>query len=133
MCVAGVLLGTQIAQLGLVARTFGAAQLGDPDPLLSRLYSRFRLEHALVGGTALLGTAIAILVAVFASWASDGYAALRHDHPALVGLALAGLGVQVIFTAFLVSIVGRPVAVSIAPPIEPAWTHVEDGEPTLVP
>jgi glycosyltransferase involved in cell wall biosynthesis len=133
VCVAGVLLGTQIAQLGLVARTFGAAQLGDPDPLLSRLYSRFRLEHALVGGAALLGTAIAILVAVFASWASDGYAALRHDHPALVGLALAGLGVQVIFTAFLVSIVGRPVAGSIPPPIEPAWTHVEDGEPTLVP
>ncbi len=133
VCLGAVLLGAQIAQLGLVARTFGAVQLGDPDPLLTRLYGRFRLEHALVAGTALLGTGVAVLVGVFVVWSRDGYGELRHDHPALAGLGLAVLGVQVIFTAFLVSIVGRPVASPVAPPSEPSeWAHVEDGEPTLV-
>jgi len=33
-----------------------------------------------------------------------------------------------------VSIVGRPVVGLSVPPSEPpAWAHVEDGEPTLVP
>ena len=133
VCVAGVLLGAQIAQLGLVARTFGSAQLGDPDPLLARFYRRFRLEHGLMGGAALLAIGAAVLVWVFATWAADGYGELRHAHPALVGLALAILGVQVVFTAFLVSIVGRPVAGASPPPGEPAPSAgIEDEEPTLV-
>ena len=133
LCVAMLLLGTQIAQFGLVARTFGAVQLGDPDPFLTRLYHRIRLEHALLGGAVVLAMGLVVLVAVFATWAAGGFGELTHDYPAVIGFALTGLGVQTIFTAFLVSIVGRPPAVSqplaggVALPAE-----MERGETSLV-
>ena len=73
LCVAMLLLGTQIAQFGLVARTFGAVQLGDPDPFLTRLYHRIRLEHALLGGAVVLAMGLVVLVAVFATWAAGGF------------------------------------------------------------
>ena len=133
LCVAMLLLGTQIAQLGLVARTFGAVQLGDPDPFLTRLYHRIRLEHALLGGAVVLAMGLVVLVAVFATWAAGGFGELTHDYPAVIGFALTGLGVQTIFTAFLVSIVGRPPAVSqpLAGGVRlPA--EMERGETTLV-
>ena len=86
VCLAGVLLGTQIAQLGLVARTFGAAQLGDPDPLLSAPAASGWSTRSSGHGAPRHWVAILVRRRL---WASDGYGALRHDHPALVGLALA--------------------------------------------
>jgi hypothetical protein len=124
LCVCVLLVGAQIAQLGLVARTFGAVQLGDPDPLLTRLYRRFRLEHALAAGAVLLAAGVTVLVAVFASWIADDFGELAHAHPAVIGFALTAFGVQVIFTGFLVSIVGRPISAS-PPPVRDPTAEVE--------
>ena len=45
-----MLLGTQIVQLGVFARTFAAPHLGEPDPLLERARGRMRMEHGLMLG-----------------------------------------------------------------------------------
>ena len=73
------------------------------------LFRRFTVEHALLAGALLLGVGLVALVTIFASWATGGFGELRHEHQAVLAFALAGLGIQVIFTAFLVAIVGRPV------------------------
>ena len=109
-CVALALLGAQVAQFGLVARTFGAVQLADPDALLAWLYRRFRLEHGLAGGLALVLVGGALVAWAGFSWARSGFGTLPHAYAGVVGFGLACLGVQTIFTAFLVSIVGRPVS-----------------------
>ncbi|MFN8224475.1 MAG: glycosyltransferase family 2 protein [Gaiellales bacterium] len=115
LSVALLLLGVQIASFGLVARTFGMAQLGDRDMLLERLFGRFRLEHALIAGATALAIGLLGLSAVFAIWATEGFGVIRHEHQAVLSFALAGLGVQLIFTGFLVAIVGRPAHGEAAP------------------
>jgi glycosyltransferase involved in cell wall biosynthesis len=47
-CIAAVLLGMQIVQLGIFARAFAAAHLGETDTLIERAYGRLRLEHGLL-------------------------------------------------------------------------------------
>ena len=100
------LVGGQVLQLGLFARTYAILYLGDRDPLLPRLWGKVRLEHGLLlgGGVALAG--MAIIAGIFIEWASGGFGALGREHLALLGLTLTGLGVQAIFGAFFLSVLG---------------------------
>ena len=94
-----VVVGAQIVQLGLYARTYAAIYLGDPEPLLERAWRRFRLEHGL-----------AISSVVFALGAALTTVAHLNDVPdpalGLLGLTLISLGVQGAFSSFFLSILG---------------------------
>ena len=54
--VALTLIGAQVIQLGVFARTYARVRIGEHDPLLDRLGRRLKLEHGLLvgGGLALL-------------------------------------------------------------------------------
>jgi len=92
-------VGGQVIQLGLFARTYAALYLGEDEPLLERAWRRFRLEHGLVVATivTLLGLAIA-LVANF-----DG---VPDPSLGLLGATFVALGIQGLFGAFFLSILG---------------------------
>jgi hypothetical protein len=49
---------------------------------------------------------IGVLVAIFAEWASGGFGALGRAHEALFGMTLVGLGVQILFGSFFLSVLG---------------------------
>lgn len=102
------LLGTQIGQFGLFARTYASVQLDEPDALLERLHRRFRLEHGLLVGAVATVAGLAILAVIFVGWARSGFGALGHEYAAILGFTLAGVGVQTVFGSFLISILGRP-------------------------
>ncbi len=102
------LLGTQIGQLGLFARTYATVQLGEPDALLERLYRRFRLEHGLLVGALTTLVGFGVLAVIFVGWARSGFGALGHEYAAILGFTLAGVGVQTVFASFFISILGRP-------------------------
>jgi glycosyltransferase involved in cell wall biosynthesis len=115
------LVGAQIVQLGLFARTYALLYLNEQDPLLERAWNKVRLEHGLLLERAwskvrlehglLLGAALVlfgggVLVAIFAEWASGGFRALGRVHEALFGMTLVGLGVQTLFGSFFLSVLG---------------------------
>jgi glycosyltransferase involved in cell wall biosynthesis len=102
------LLGTQIGQLGLFAKTYATVQLGESDALLERLYRRFRLEHGLLVGALTTLVGFAVLAVIFVGWARSGFGALGHEYAAVLGFTLAGVGVQTVFGSFFISILGRP-------------------------
>jgi hypothetical protein len=97
------LVGAQVLQMGVFARTYAVLYLGDSDPLLKRLW-RIRLEHGLLLGTALILTGGTILVAIFVEWARNDYGVLAREHESLLGLTLVGLGFQVVFASFFLSV-----------------------------
>ena len=68
-----ILLGMQVVQLGIFARAFAAAHLGETDRFVERAYGRLRLEHGLAGGGLLLLAGIVTLLAIFVSWAIGGF------------------------------------------------------------
>jgi glycosyltransferase involved in cell wall biosynthesis len=106
--VALTLIGAQVVQLGVFARTYARVQIGERDPLLERLGRHLRLEHGLIVGSVLILLAVAGLTAVAIEWASDGFGALgRAYETALLATAL-GLGIQIVFGAFFLALLTMP-------------------------
>ena len=98
------LVGAQVLQLGLFARTYAVLYLGDSDPLLERCWKRLRLEHGLLAGAALFVAGGSVLGWIFFDWWSSDFGVLAREHQALFGLTLVGLGLQVMFASFFLSV-----------------------------
>lgn len=128
--VAMTLIGAQIVQLGLFARTYAVTHFGERDELLERLWPKIHLEHGLLLGLALTVAGVALLLAVFVRWAGARFGALADEYPTALGVTLVGLGVQTIFGSFFIGLLtmrsdrddaatGSPIVVG-----EPASRHV---------
>jgi cation transporter-like permease len=92
--------------LGLVARAYSVHHLGDEDRLFERYDGKVRLEHGLLAGAAIFLAGFAIGVAVLVTWINRGFGALGEERLAVLSLTLIVVGMQVVFTSFLLSIVG---------------------------
>src|SRR5437660_688834 len=102
--VALTLMGAQVVQLGVFARTYALTHYGEHDTLLERLRHSIRLEHGLLFGLGLVLTGAGVLVAVFVRWARAGFGALGDEYPTALGVTLFGLGVQTIFGSFFIGL-----------------------------
>jgi len=100
------LVGAQIVQLGLFARTYALLYLNEHDPLLERAWSKVRLEHGLLLGAALVLFGGGVLVLIFSEWASGGFRELGREHEAVFGMTLVALGMQTLFGSFFLSVLG---------------------------
>lgn len=102
------LIGAQVIQLGVFARTYARVRIGEVDPLLDRIRRHLSLERGLLVGGLLAALAFAGLVAVAVEWAAHGFGALgRAYETALLATAL-GLGIQIVFGAFFLALLTMP-------------------------
>jgi glycosyltransferase involved in cell wall biosynthesis len=106
--VALTLIGAQVIQLGVFARTYARVRIGESDPLLDRLGRGLRLEHGLLAGGGFIVLALAGLAAIFAEWASDGFGALGRVYETALLVTLLGLGLQIVFGAFFLALLTMP-------------------------
>ena len=102
--VAATILGAQIVQLGVFARTYAVTRYGEHDPVLERLWGHIRLEHGLLAGFALFAAGAGILIGIFVSWVNHGFGALGHEYATALGFTLVALGVQVVFGSFFIGV-----------------------------
>jgi hypothetical protein len=106
--VALTLIGAQIIQLGVFARTYARVRIGEHDPLLERLSRRLKLEHGLIVGGALVLLALIGLAAIAVEWIADGFGTLgRAYETALLATGL-GLGIQIVFASFFLALLSMP-------------------------
>jgi hypothetical protein len=107
--VAGALLmivGTQVLALGLCAHAYGTYFMGERDPWFDRMRARFRLEHGLALGGALVLAGLAIGAVIVGIWVDRGFGALSEERLALLAASLLIVGIQIFFSSFLLSILG---------------------------
>jgi glycosyltransferase involved in cell wall biosynthesis len=107
--IAGALLmivGTQVLALGLCAHAYGTYYMGDKDPWFDRMRARFKLEHGLLLGGAILFVGLAIGTAILITWIGRGFGELSETRLALIGATLMIVGIQIVFSSFLLSILG---------------------------
>jgi glycosyltransferase involved in cell wall biosynthesis len=100
------IIGAQVSALGVCARVFGVYFLGERDQTFDRLRKRYRLEHGLLLGGALMLIGGVLVIQLLVTWMGHGFGALAQDNVAVVAGTLMILGVQVFFTSFLLSILG---------------------------
>jgi glycosyltransferase involved in cell wall biosynthesis len=98
--------GAQVVGLGVGARAYGVHHLGERDRLFERLDGRIGLEHGLLAGFVLLLAGFGIGLGVLITWINRGFGALGDERLAVFSLTLIVVGLQVVFTSFLLSIVG---------------------------
>jgi glycosyltransferase involved in cell wall biosynthesis len=107
--IAGALLmivGTQVLALGLCAHAYGTYFMGEEDPWFDRMRARFRLEHGLLLGGAIALAGFAIAAAIVVTWAGRGFGELSETRLAVLAATLIIVGIQIVFSSFLLSILG---------------------------
>jgi hypothetical protein len=100
------IVGSQVLALGLCAHAYGTYFMGERDPWFDRMRARFRLEHGLILGSVLLLAGFVIGAVMIAIWADRGFGQLSEVRLATLAATLFILGIQVIFSSFLLSILG---------------------------
>jgi hypothetical protein len=103
-CIAALLLGTQIVELGVFARAFAVTHLGERDALFDRAKGRVRLEHGLALGGVLLLMGIVVEAVIFVGWALNGFGALSHEYATALGFTLIAVGTQIALGSFFVGL-----------------------------
>ncbi len=101
-----MIVGAQLVGLGLCAHTYATYFMGERDPWFDRARERLRLEHGLLLGGAVALVGLALIAVIVIEWASHGFGDLAQESAAISAATLLVLGIQVIFTSFLLSIIG---------------------------
>ena len=101
-----MIVGTQVLALGLCAHAYGTYFMGERDPWFDRMRARFRLEHGLLLGGAFVLVGLVLGGLILATWISHGFGSLADEHLAVIAATLVIVGIQIFFSAFLLSILG---------------------------
>ena len=107
--IAGSLLavvGTQVLGLGLCAHAYGSYFMGEREPWFDRMRARFRLEHGLLAGSAIAGAGALIAAVIVLTWINRGFGVLSEERLLVAASALIIVGLQILFSSFLLSILG---------------------------
>jgi glycosyltransferase involved in cell wall biosynthesis len=101
-----MIVGVQVIALGLCAHAYGTYFMDEKDQWFARMRNRFRLEHGLLAGGAVLFVGLAIAVAITIVWIDRGFGRLGEERLAVLAASLVIIGIQVVFSSFLLSILG---------------------------
>jgi glycosyltransferase involved in cell wall biosynthesis len=107
--VAGELLcvvGVQVVALGLCAHAYGTYFMSEKDPWFDRMRARYRLEHGLLLGGAIVFAGFVAGAVIVGVWIERGFGALSEERLAVTAAALVIIGLQIFFSSFLLSILG---------------------------
>jgi glycosyltransferase involved in cell wall biosynthesis len=113
--VALTLIGAQVVQLGVFARTYAMTHAGERDPLIERLGRYVTLERGILAGLGLALGGIVLLGWILVPWAIDGFGELTHEYPTALAFTLLGLGIQILFGSFFVGLLTMRVAEDAGP------------------
>jgi glycosyltransferase involved in cell wall biosynthesis len=101
-----MIVGTQVLALGLCAHAYGTYFMGEKDPWFDRMRARFRLEHGLLLGGLFVLIGLVGGGFIVGTWIAHGFGSLSEERLALVAATLLIVGIQIFFSAFLLSILG---------------------------
>ena len=99
-----LIVGTQLVGLGLCAHAYATYFMGERDAWFDRARERLRLEHGLSLGSAVALSGLAIVAVIILDWIHNGFGSLAQERIAIFAATLLVLGIQIVFTSFLLSI-----------------------------
>jgi len=101
-----LIVGYQAMIFALFAKIYTVNHLGEKSLFMVKFLRLFTLEKASFGGGLLVLSGLAIAVLIFSNWIKSGFASLEEAPNFILSLTLLVLGIQTIFSAFMMSILG---------------------------
>ena len=101
-----LIVGVQLVGLGLCAHAYATYFMGERDPWFDRARERWRLEHGLMLGSGVALVGLAMIVVIVVDWIGRGLGSLSQERVAISAATLLVIGIQIVFTSFLLSILG---------------------------
>jgi glycosyltransferase involved in cell wall biosynthesis len=101
-----LIIGTQLVGLGLCAHAYATYFMGERDAWFDRARERVRLEHGLMLGGAIALSGAAMILVVVLDWVHRGLGSLAQERVAIFAASLLVIGIQIVFTSFLLSMLG---------------------------
>ena len=101
-----LIVGAQLVALGLCAHAYATYFMGERDAWFDRARERLRLEHGLMLGTAVAVLGMTMFAVILIDWIGRGLGSLSQERFAIFAATLLVLGIQIVFTSFLLSILG---------------------------
>ena len=100
-----VIIGYQLMIFALFAKTYSIIHLGDV-PIFNRLYKYVTIEKASIAGILIGFIGVIIYLKIFLNWIINGFGELNEIKNAILAMTLTALGIQTIFSSFMLSILG---------------------------
>lgn len=97
--------GYQLIIFSLFSKTYAITHLGDK-PIFEKLYKHITIENASVIGLVMCTLGAIIYGMLFSKWINTSFEGLNEIKNAILGLTLLTLGIQTIFSSFMLSILG---------------------------
>ncbi len=101
-----LIVGAQLVGLGLCAHAYATYFMGERDAWFDHARERLRLEHGLMLGSATALVGLVMLAVLVLDWIGRGLGNLSQERTAIAAATLLVLGIQIVFTSFLLSILG---------------------------
>jgi glycosyltransferase involved in cell wall biosynthesis len=101
-----LIVGMQVVTLGLCALAYATYFMGEHDPWFDRISRRYQLEHGLLLGGAIALVGLAQITAIVLQWIKRGFGGIADERLALLAATLVVIGIQIVFSSFLLSILG---------------------------
>ena len=116
--VAMTLIGAQVIQLGVFARTYARVRIGERDALLERIGKHVTLEHGLVAGGRSRCWQSSASLTWRVEWAHNGFGTLGRAYETALLVTALGLGIQIVFGAFFLALLTMPLRRETTAPTE---------------
>ena len=101
------LVGLQVACFGALATIAGNPIRKAQDPITKLLTTRLKLEHGAIVGLVVFAIGSVYMSTVAVRWLVDGFAAVPVAKSNVLGLTAIVLGIQLVFTSFLLGAIER--------------------------
>jgi hypothetical protein len=101
-----MIVGAQVVSLGVCAHAYATYFMGERDPWFDRMRARLRLEHGLLLGGAIALAGLVMIATIVGDWIGRGFGSLSQERIAILAATLLVLGIQIVFSSFLLSILG---------------------------
>jgi glycosyltransferase involved in cell wall biosynthesis len=100
------IVGTQIVSLGLCAHAYATYFMCERDRWFDSARAHLRLEHGLLLGGAVALAGLAMIAVIVVDWIGHGFGSLAQEQIAIAAATLLVIGIQIVFSSFLLSILG---------------------------
>lgn len=101
-----IIIGYQLITFAFFSKTYAMTHLNEKNEFIGKMYNFITIEKASLAGIFLGLVGVLIYLAILIKWIDTGFGQLQEIKNSIVALTLIILGIQTVFSSFMLSILG---------------------------